>query len=120
MDLKDFVKKVLIEVNEAVDEAAAKTSREVHFTEGKNARTIEFDIAVSADNGTAGSGKAGVKVLNVIDAGGEIKKEVKNSTVSRVQFGLTIDYMTKTERENDRNTSSVYSAGSDETWPSSF
>lgn len=98
MDLKDFIKNVLIDINGAVDEARSATSRDISFSEKDNARTVEFDIAVSAENTDATSGKAGIKVLQFVEAGGNLSKESKNSTVSRITFGLRIDPMTKDEQ----------------------
>ena len=98
MNLKDFVKNVLVEINAAVDEAGQTTSREIAFSEKDNARTIEFDIAVSAEDTDQKSGKAGIKVLQFAEAGGDISKETKNSTVSRIVFGLRISPLTKAEQ----------------------
>lgn len=97
MELKDFVKKVLVDLDAAVSEARSETQRDVSFTDGKDQRTVEFDIAVSAEETNAKSGKAGVKVLQFAEGGGSMSKENKNSTVSRVRFGVRIDSMTKEE-----------------------
>ncbi|MBI2798556.1 hypothetical protein HYX70_04710 [Candidatus Saccharibacteria bacterium] len=102
MNLKDFVKDVLTQINAAVDEARTETSRDIQFSEKDNARTIEFDIAVSAEHSDKKSGKAGIKVLEFIEGGGDISKENKNATVSRVVFGLKINYWTKEEEEKNR------------------
>lgn len=97
MELKDFVKKVLVDLDGAVSEARGEMQRDVHFSDGKDHRTVEFDIAVSAEEVNQKSGKAGVKVLQFAEAGGNLSKENKNSTVSRVRFGVRIDHMTKEE-----------------------
>lgn len=97
MDLQDFVKNVLTDINLAVDEARKLTSRDISFSEKENKRTIEFDIAVSAESADKKSGKASIKVVHFAESGGDISKEKKNSTVSRITFGLRIDSMTKTE-----------------------
>lgn len=97
MELKDFVKKVLVDLDAAVSEARSETQRDVSFTNSKDQRTVEFDIAVSAEETNAKSGKAGVKVLQFAEGGGSMSKENKNSTVSRVKFGVRIDSMTKEE-----------------------
>lgn len=102
MDLQDFVKNVLTDINLAVDEARKLTSRDISFSEKDNARTIEFDIAVSAETADKKSGKAGIKVLQFAEGGGDISKEKKNSTISRITFGLRIDSMTKEEQERSR------------------
>ena len=97
MDLKEFVKSVLIDLDKAVDEARQQTSRDISFTSNNNSRTIEFDIAVTAEENQTAAGKAGVKVLKFIEAGGDLSKENKSSTVSRISFGLRINSFTKDE-----------------------
>ena len=97
MELKEFVKSILIQLNDAVDEARDVTSRDIHFSGSQNNRTVEFDIAISAEDIGKKEGKTGVKVLQFAEAGGTISKENKNSTISRVTFGLQIDYSTKQE-----------------------
>ena len=97
MELKDFVKKVLVDLDSAVSEARSEMQRDVHFTDGKDQRTVEFDIAVSAETSDQVGGKTGVKVLQFIEAGGSMSQENKNSTISRVKFGVKIGSMTKEE-----------------------
>lgn len=103
MELKEFVQNVLVEINEAVDEARQGTSRDIYFDESKSSRTVEFDIAVTASDKIDGKGKAGIKVLTFAQAGGEIAQQTTNSTVSRVQFGLHISSDTKEERQESMN-----------------
>ena len=99
MELKQFIKDVLVEVNEAVDEARSQTNRDIRFSEKDNARTIEFDIAVSAESSDSAAGKAGIKVLQFAEAGGNVSQEHKNSTVSRISFGIRINPLTRDEEE---------------------
>ena len=73
MNLQDFVKDVLIQVNAAVDEARTQTTREIQFSDNNKSRTIEFDVAVSAEESKSSSGKAGIKVLRFVEAGGDLK-----------------------------------------------
>lgn len=101
MDLKDFVKKVVIDLDDAVSEARSDMARDIRFTTDKNNQSILFDIAISADETNTKSGKAGVKVLRFAEAGGNIENKQKNSTVSRVSFGLYITPRTKLEEEED-------------------
>ena len=97
MELKDFVKKVLVDLDGAVSEARGEMQRDVRFSDGKDQRTVEFDIAVSAEETGVADGKTGVRVLQFVEAGGSMSKENKNSTVSRVKFGIRIDSMTREE-----------------------
>lgn len=97
MELKEFVKKILVDLDGAVTEARGEMQRDLHFSDGKDQRTVEFDIAISVEEVDQKSGKAGVKVLQFAEAGGNMSKENKNSTISRVKFGVRIDSMTKEE-----------------------
>src|SRR5260221_10212895 len=100
MDLKDFVKKVVVDLDQAVSEAAAEMVRDIRFMGDKGSQqVIKFDIAISADKTDTKAGKTGVRVLQFAEAGGKIESQQKNSTVSRVQFGLYIGYETKAEEE---------------------
>lgn len=98
MELKDFVKNVLKDVTEAVDEYRNESSRDMHLDNLKDQRTVEFDVAVTAEDVTSASGRAGVKVFSVLEGGGETTKEVKSSSVSRIKFGVYVDRWTKQEQ----------------------
>ena len=103
MELKDFVKKVLVDLDMAVKEAGQETEHGVSFSDSKEQRTVEFDIAVTTEETDAKSGKAGIKVLQFAEAGGDISKENKNSTVSRITFGVHIDSITKRKEQEINN-----------------
>jgi hypothetical protein len=97
MDLQEFVKDVLVSLDKAVDEARIEMKRDVHFSNTKEQRTVEFDIAVSVEEKDSQSGKAGIKVWKFVEGGGSLSTENKNSTISRVKFGLVVSSMTKEE-----------------------
>ena len=97
MELKEFVKKVLTDLVDAVEETRASSSRDMRLSGNQDSRTVEFDIAISAEESSGASGKAGVRVLEFIQAGGDLSEQTKNSTVSRVKFGIDIDALTKQE-----------------------
>ncbi len=103
MELKEFVKSVLKDVVGAVEETREDSIRDMHLGSGKDTRTVEFDIAVTVEDSTKGSGKAGIKVFQLIEGGGEVSKEAKNSSVSRIKFGVSINRITK-EEEAKRTT----------------
>ena len=103
MELKEFIKKVLIDLDNAVVEAGQDANHNVSFSDNKNQRTVEFDIAVTTEEVDLKSGKAGIKVLSFVEAGGDVSKENKNSTVSRITFGVHIDSMTKIEVQERSN-----------------
>ena len=97
MNIQEFVKSVLIDIDRAVEEARKEAKRHITFSSTKDNRTVEFDIAVTVEERDSISGKAGVRVLSLIESGGEINKENKNSTISRIKFGVYISTMTKSE-----------------------
>jgi hypothetical protein len=98
MELKEFVKKVLVDLVDAVEEARTESTRDMKLLQNKDSgQTIEFDIAVTVEDNTAHQGQAGIKVFKFIEAGGEASKEMKNSSVSRISFGVYIDTFTKEE-----------------------
>jgi len=99
MNLEEFVTKVLVDLDHAVEKARGQMNRDVYFSSNQSTRTIEFDIAVSAEESDEKSGKAGVRVLQFAEGGGQLSKSNKNSTVSRIQFGLHISQDTKREQQ---------------------
>lgn len=101
MELKEFIKSVLTDVVGAVEETRINSSRDMRLYRSQNERTIEFDIAVTVEESQGGTGRAGIKVFQLIEGGGEVSEQVKNSTVSRIKFGVDIDTVTK--EENLRN-----------------
>ena len=101
MNLKDFVKNVLVDLNDAVDEARGKPlNRNVQFSQNEQRRTIEFDIAVTAEERGSKQGGGGVRVLQLADIGGKTSKTKTNTVVSRITFGLYIDPLTHQENAN--------------------
>lgn len=102
MDIKEFVKNVLVSIDKAVEEARGETQRDITFSNTKDQRTVEFDIAVSVEEIDVKSGRAGIRVLPFVEGGGDISKENKNSTVSRIKFGVQIASMTKDEEKRER------------------
>ncbi len=100
MELKDFVKKVIMDLDQAVTEANAETKREVRFKGVKEYRTaLEFDVAVTVESTNSGGGGGAIQVLGFAQIGGSASTEQKNSSVSRVSFGVDISEYTKAERQ---------------------
>ena len=94
---------MIVDIVEAVEEASAESKREIKLDDvEEKARTIEFDVAVTVENNIEGTGKAGIKVVQFIQGEGEISKEVRNSTVSRVKFGVRVGSWTKEEEATER------------------
>ncbi|OGC14495.1 hypothetical protein A3J90_03835 [candidate division WOR-1 bacterium RIFOXYC2_FULL_37_10] len=97
MELKEFIKKVLLDINGAVNEASNEAKRKIRIYGATNIRQIEFDIAVSVEESSTKSGNAGVKVVSFAQIGGDMSIENKNSTVSRIKFGVCVDAVTSEE-----------------------
>jgi hypothetical protein len=99
MELKPFIKVALRDIIEAVEEVRndPSSNRDMYLTTAGSNRTIEFDIAVTVEDSTAIGGHAGIKVFHVAEGGGELSKENRNSSVSRIMFGVHIDRSTKQE-----------------------
>ena len=100
MELKEFVKKVIVDLDQAVSEANAETKREIRFKGVKEHRTaVEFDVAVTVESTASKTGGGGIKVWGIAEAGAKGSSESKNSTVSRVSFGIDIGEYTKQETQ---------------------
>ena len=103
MELKEFIKKVIADTVEAVDESSGSASRIITLASRTDRRTIEFDVAVSVEEKETTEGKAGVKVLAFMEAGASIGVESKNSTVSRITFGVDVSTSTKEEQNQQQS-----------------
>lgn len=115
MELKEFVKSILKDVTEAVEESRGTLARDMYLDSSKDQRTVEFDIAVTVEDSTSGSGKAGIRVFKLIEGGGEVSSEQKNSSVSRIKFGVHVDRWNKQEQAglDARNNAYLNSRGND-------
>jgi len=95
MELKQFIKKAITDIVESVDEVSEVAARAVQLDSSKETRSIEFDIAVTVEKGSKAQGTAGIRVLEFAQGGGELSQETRNSTVSRVKFGVNVSQLTK-------------------------
>ena len=103
MELKDFVKKVILDLDSAISEANDEAKREVRFRGVKEKRTsVEFDVAVTVESTDGGKGGGEIKVWGIGQVGANVTNEQKNSTVSRVTFGVDVSEETKIEQSNRR------------------
>lgn len=107
MDLKNFTKEIVRQISEGVDEISSELSREVKVVKAENTRSIEFDVAVTATDtfNTAGKvqGAGQIKVVpflgGIVKGEGEMEKEIYNSTVTRIRYGVDISVLTKEEEK---------------------
>lgn len=109
MDLKEFIKTVLIDIVEGVEQAkietdgkaghvcpsmspayAEKAKIQFNALNGYYYQQAEFDVAVTAENKTDGGVKAGVKVLGLMEAGMGGNVSSNNSTISRIKFHVPL------------------------------
>jgi hypothetical protein len=97
MELQEFIQKAIADIAAAVDAVNTSSTRRVTFKKHEGKRTVEFDIAVTAESASTGKAGAGIKVLSLIDVGGSNTKEVKNSVVSRIVVGIDLDENTYAE-----------------------
>lgn len=98
MELKEFVKNSLLDVMHAVREAQQEWQAVGHkgainpvwSTVDKDSfRDINFDVAVTAEDKSAGKIGGGIKVVG-LNVGGETTDTVSSSSVSRIQFRVPI------------------------------
>jgi len=92
MDLKDFVSETLRQIVDGVKDAqpAAQSKGAVVVPHYQHAEKVEFDVAVTAVEGTEKGGKAGLLVWSL---GGAVsgKFESSTSTVSRIRFSVAVE-----------------------------
>jgi len=82
MEVKEFVKTILKDVTEAVDES--KTEKRRFYLPNEKEDGIDFDLAVTLKQSE--EGKAGFKVLV---AEGGLKGEMSEEIVNRIKFRVT-------------------------------
>lgn len=100
MELKAFVKQVLIDVIEGVEEVRSSSARDVEITGSTDSRSIEFDVAVTVEDKIEGKAQAGISVLSALKANGDVSTGVRNETVSRIRFGVHVHQKSKRAMEN--------------------
>jgi len=114
MNLKEFTQQVIRDVTQAVEEVRSSSKRDMRLGANNDNRTIEFDIAVTVEEGTGKQGGANIQVLQLLKVGGDVSNELKNSTVSRVKFGVNIDEITREEEAALRQAQESYNSQFDE------
>jgi hypothetical protein len=98
MELKEFVRSSLLDVMHAVREAQKEWQDSGYkgainpvwsSIDKESFRDISFDVAVTAENETAGKVGGGIQVVG-LKIGGEAIDTVSGSSVSRIQFSVPI------------------------------
>ena len=80
MEVKEFVKTILKEVNEGVSESDNEQFR-CYLKDSHDSGYVEFDLAVVTKKDT--SGKIGAEVLGI---GGKTEGSFSNEEVNRIKF----------------------------------
>ncbi len=92
MELKDFIKGVVSDIHDAMDELISEKGLVYDIDDMPNAKNgihkvIDFDVAVSGSGSVEGKVDGGIKVLDVGVSGATEAKTVHEQT-SRVKFKL--------------------------------
>ena len=119
MELKEFIETALLDIINGVESARSKIKdnknadicpvTNMHAAKAHDLRfdhmngvyhqSVDFDIAVTIENETSGSGKAGIKVCGIeANLGGD--KSSNNTTITRVKFHVPIGLSCKKELNN--------------------
>jgi hypothetical protein len=105
MEIKEYVKTVLKEVITGLEESEQELGREMHLSVPQDNKSVEFDIATTVENslGKQGNLKGAVKVLGFgVDSAGEMKAESKDSSTSRIKFGVYVNTQNKKQEASNR------------------
>lgn len=104
MDLKDFVSESLKQIIDGVVDAqdhafnagaAVAPQRVINMEairlgiDDRMEQSIEFDVAVTAQESQEKQGKAGISIP-YFNAGGKISAGQENSTISRIKFSVPV------------------------------
>ena len=94
MELKDFIKRALLDVVEGVDEANKQKDRfrltsHKHAGTGENGQKIEFDISVVVNEATENNINGGIKIA-LVNLGGTQKASEQNQNNHRIKFEVFI------------------------------
>ena len=104
MDLREFVRDTLVQIQMGVQDAITAHMAEAgsvgvinpvwgadaNAIGAEHVQKVEFDVAVTVSNKVEGGGKAGIKVFSAFEASGEGKKALEESSVSRIKFTVPI------------------------------
>lgn len=102
MKLDEFIKNVLMDIDNGLAEAKGKANRN-YYISSTDRGGVSFDIAVTTINtsGKTAEGKAKAGFIEVLGAGvgGKLEKTSEHSEASRIQFSVYVPSQTKAESE---------------------
>ncbi len=99
MELKEFIKNVLNDIIEGVEEVRSSSIRDLRVQGDKDKSAIEFEVAVTVESTESASKGGKIKVIELVQGGIETIKDQKNSSVSKIKFSVQIDSETKNESQ---------------------
>lgn len=89
MELGEFVKQSLIQIDRAIREADEVIDRGIFYSGTHDTRSVEFDIAVMVESKKSKTGEIGIKVIELMSiGGGSLQSDITNTSVSRIKFGV--------------------------------
>ncbi len=85
MEVKEFVKTILKDVTEAVEESTKESeTHEFSTYEGGEDKKIKFDLAVVLEQ--SGEGKIGANVFKIMS--GKLQGKLSEQVVNRIKFSV--------------------------------
>lgn len=104
MKLDDFIKKVLVDINNGINEASSATDRS-YMVEISSNRGVHFDIAVTTRDSLSGKASsednsAVVEVLGKSVNVTEVESHNEQSDVNRIQFTVYVPSKTNTDHNS--------------------
>lgn len=100
MELKEFITKALIDIEQGVYEANNNSIHKMYVTYDKDNKSVEFDVAVTAESTSGSNAGGGIKVLEFVQLGGKAEESQKNTSITRIKFGVHFNIDTKKEESN--------------------
>jgi hypothetical protein len=91
VEIKDFVKQVLLQVADATQEASQESKDEDFYLDSSSSKGVHFDLAVITTQSTDKSAEVsggGKIIVASIEGTGTISKQDSSQVTSRIQFNV--------------------------------
>lgn len=94
MELKDFIKRTLIDIVTGVEEANKEKNRfhltsQRHHGTGESGQKVEFDVSITVNESSDSDIKGGIKVA-LVSLGGGVKESESNQNIQKIKFEVFI------------------------------
>ena len=99
MELREFIKNVLTDIIEGVEDVRLSAVRDLCVQGDKDKSAVEFEVAVIVESTDSTSKGGKIKVMELLQGGTESTKDQRNSSVSKIKFSVQIDQETKRENQ---------------------